>query len=77
MSKGGSELSTDHNPSYGLNMITSTSSTTSAPPPVQEDNPAYGLNTSQYRSTDSNGEYEMPISTSSTSVEEAVYERIN
>ena len=53
--KGGGELSTDHNPSYGLN-------------------------TSQYRRTDSNGEYEIPeyiTTTSVPTVQEAVYEGVN
>ena len=55
--KGGGELSTDHNPSYGLN-------------------------TSQYRRTDSKGEYEIPeyiipTTTSASPVQEAVYEGVN
>ena len=55
--KRGGELSTDHNPSYGLN-------------------------TSQYRRTDSKGEYEIPeyiipTTTSATPVQEAVYEGVN
>ena len=52
--KRGGELSTDHNPSYGLN-------------------------TSQYRRTDSE-EYEIPdyiIPSSAPPVQEAVYEGIN
>ena len=53
--KRGDELSTDHNPSYGLN-------------------------TSQYRRTDSNGEYEIPeyvIPSSAPPVQEAVYQGVN